>query len=568
VLTDLWIRTRRHEPHAPLKIAGLRRKKGGRIQSGVVGLPARGTLALCFGRLPRPSTLALACLAFAFGALVTPAGAQRRLPKRFDADVTRALRAFQVPGTAIAVVKDGMVLLAKGYGVQQLGSPTPIDAHTLFQIASNTKAFTTACLAMLVDSGQLAWDDPVTRYLPDFQLFDPWVTREFTIRDLVTHRSGLGLGAGDLLWLHSNYSRREIVRRLRAARPVSSFRSQYAYDNVLYAVAGEIIPAVTGTSWEAFVRQRILAPLGMTETRTGVADLRPGDRLAAAHGVPGGALQIVPLDTVDNIGPAAALISSVTDLAKWVIVQLDSGRVGKARLWSAGQGREMWSAQTITPITDPQPPLAALRPNFAAYALGWRVRDYRGHKLVSHTGGLAGMTSKTTLVPDQRLGIVMLTNGESAMYEALTYELLDHFFGAPPTDWVAAFQLAAQQEQASADSQVATLRRTRDTTSRPSLPLARYAGRYGDALYGDATIALENGVLVLRFSHSPAFVGDLEYWQYNTFRTSWRTPNLPDAFVTFTLKPDGAVDQFTMEAVSPLADFSFDYQDLRFVPAR
>jgi len=154
------------------------------------------------------------------------------------------------------------------------------------------------------------------------------------------------------------------------------------------------------------------------------------------------------------------------------------------------------------------------------------------------------------------------------MYEALTYELLDHFFGAPPTDWVAAFQLAAQQEQASADSQVATLRRTRDTTSRPSLPLARYAGRYGDALYGDATIALENGVLVLRFGHSPAFVGDLEYWQYNTFRTSWRTPNLPDAFVTFTLKPDGAVYQFTMEAVSPLADFSFDYQDLRFVPAR
>jgi CubicO group peptidase (beta-lactamase class C family) len=512
--------------------------------------------------------LGLACLALAFGARVVPAGAQARLPARFDADVARALRAFQVPGTAIAVVKDGKVLLAKGYGVQRLGDRTPIDAHTLFQIASNTKAFTTACLAMLVDSGQLAWDDRVTRYLPDFQLFDPWVTREFTIRDLVTHRSGLGLGAGDLLWFHSNYGRREIIRRLRAAQPVSSFRSQYAYDNVLYAAAGEIIPAVTGTSWEAFVRQRILTPLGMTETRTGVADLRPDDRLATPHGAPGGTLQIVPLDTVDNIGPAAALISSVMDLAKWVIAQLDSGRVGKARLWSAGQAREMWSAQTITPIADPPPSLAALRPNFTAYALGWRLRDYRGHKVVTHTGGLAGMTSRTTLVPDQRLGIVMLTNGESAMYEALTYELLDHFFDAPRTDWVSAFQVAAQQEQASADSQVAALRRTRDTTSRPSLPLARYAGRYSDALYGDATIALENGVLVLRFSHSPPFVGDLEYWQYDTFRTSWRTPNLADAFVTFTLKPDGAVDQFTMAAVSPLADFSFDYQDLRFVPVR
>ena len=507
-------------------------------------------------------------LALALGALAAPAAAQTRLPARFDADVYRALRAFQVPGTAIAVVKDGKVLLAKGYGVQRLGDPTPIGVHTLFQIASNTKAFTTACLAMLVDSGKLSWDDPVTRYLPDFQLFDPWVTREFTIRDLVTHRSGLGLGAGDLLWLHSNYGRREIIRRLRAARPASSFRSQYAYDNVLYVVAGEIVPAVTGVSWEEFVRQRILTPLGMTETRTGVADLRPGDRLAAAHGVLGGTLHVVPLDTVDNVGPAASLISNVTDLAKWVITQLDSGRAGKARLWSAGQTREMWSAQTIMPITDPPPPLTALRPNFAAYALGWRVRDYRGHKLVSHTGGLAGMTSRTTLVPDQRLGIIMLTNGESSMYEALTHELLDHFFGAPRTDWVAAFQAAARQDQAGADSQSGRMTRARDSTSRPSLPLARYAGRYTDALYGDATIEMEKDGLVLRFSHSPPFVGDLEYWGYDTFKTHWRTPNLAEAFVTFTLTPDGKVEQFTMEAVSPDADFSYDYQDLRFVPAR
>jgi hypothetical protein len=228
----------------------------------------------------------------------------------------------------------------------------------------------------------------------------------------------------------------------------------------------------------------------------------------------------------------------------------------------------MWSPQTIMPIDDPRPPLAALRPNFLAYALGWRVRDYRGHKLVHHTGGLAGMTSRTTLVPDQRLGIVMLTNGESAMYDALTYEVLVHFFGAPRTDWVAAFDSAARRDQASADSQLAALRIARDTTSRPSLALARYAGRYTDALYGDATIALENGALVLRFMHSPAFVGDLAHWQYDTFRTSWRTPNLADAFVTFTLKPDGAVDRFTMTAMSPLADFSYDYQDLEFLPVR
>jgi CubicO group peptidase (beta-lactamase class C family) len=355
---------------------------------------------------------------------------------------------------------------------------------------------------------------------------------------------------------------------MRAARPVSSFRSQYAYDNVLYAVAGEIIPAVTGLSWEAFVRQRIFTPLGMTDSRTGVAELAAGDRFSAAHTASGNTIRVIPIDTVDNIGPAASIISSVSDLAKWVMVQLDSGRVGNTRLWRPALTRDMWSPQTMMPISDLQPPVAATRPNFAAYALGWRVRDYRGHKVVWHTGGLAGMTSKTTLVPDQRLGIIMLTNGESSMYEALTYGLLDHFLGGPAKDWISAFQAAAQLDQASADSEMAALRRSRDTTARPSLPLARYAGRYTDALYGDATITLENGTLVLRFSRSPAFVGDLAYWGYETFRTNWRTPNLADAFVTFTLKPGGSVDQFTMDAVSPLADFSYDYQDLRFVPTR
>ena len=501
--------------------------------------------------------------------LCSPAAAQARLPRRFDADVARALRQFQVPGAAIAVVKDGRVLLAKGYGVRRLGEPAAVDPHTLFQIASNTKAFTTACLAMLVDSGVLAWDDRVTRYLPDFQLADPWVTRELTIRDLVTHRSSLGLGAGDLLWFHSAYSRAEIIRRMRAAPPVSSFRSQYAYDNVLYAAAGEIIPAATGKTWETFARERILVPLAMTETRVGVADLRPGDVVATPYALVDGRPQIVPLDTVDNIAPAGALLSNVADLSQWLLAQLDSGRArgGGPRLWSARQTREMWSAQTIIPIDEPEPPLAALRPNFSAYGLGWRLRDYGGHKIVSHTGGLAGMSSQTTLVPDQRLGVVILTNGESDVSAALTYELLDHFFGAPARDWITAFHDVAQQNQADADSVLRSLRRSRDSTAGPSLPPARYAGAYRDALYGDATIALENGSLVLRFSHSPAFVGDLEHWQYDTFKTHWRTPHLEDAFVTFGLNPDGSIAQFKMAAVSPLADFSFDYQDLRFVPA-
>jgi len=507
-------------------------------------------------------------LALTLCLLPRPALPQARLPTWLDADMTRALRTFHVPGAAIAIVKDGKVLVAKGYGVRRMGERARVDGHTLFQIASNTKAFTAACLALLVDSGAINWDDPVTKYLPDFQLADPWVTREFTIRDLLTHRSGLGLGAGDLLWLHSTYDRREIIRRMRAAPRASSFRSAYAYDNVLYAAAGEIIPAVTGKTWEAFVRARILDRLGMTDARTGIADLRTGDTLATPHAVSDETLRTVPLDTVDNIGPAAAIIASASDLSKWILVQLDSGRTGRGALWTPARAQEMWSAVTVMPIPDPDPPLASLRPNFLAYALGWRLRDYRGRKLVWHTGGLAGMTSRVTLVPDARLGIAVLTNGESDLDEALTFQLLDYFLGAPSTDWTAAFHAAAQAEADSADASLAAMRRARDSTTHPSLPLARYAGPYTDALYGDASITLEGGTLVLRFSHSPAFVGDLVHWQYDTFRTRWRTPNLADAFVTFTLRPNGAVDHFTMTAVSSLADFSYDYQDLRFVPVK
>jgi CubicO group peptidase (beta-lactamase class C family) len=496
-------------------------------------------------------------------ALAPPA----RPPQHFDADVARALRTFQVPGAAIAIVKDGKVVFLKGYGVRRLGERAPIDPHTLFQIASNTKAFTTASLALLDDSGVINWDDRVTKFLPWFELADPWVTREFTIRDLVTHRSGLGLGAGDLLWLHSDYGRGEILRRLRAARPVTSFRSVYAYDNVLYIAAGEVVASAAGKSWEAFVRDRLLTPLGMTETRVGVADLRPGDPFAVPHAVIDGRLQVVPLDTVDNIGPAGALIANVGDLAKWLIVQLDSGRTRGGRLWSSSATREMWSPQTILPIDDPEPPLAALRANFAAYGLGWRLRDYRGRKVVWHGGALAGMTSRTTLVPDERLGIVVLTNGDSDLPDALTFELLDSFLGAPPTDWITAFHDVADHDRAQADSVMRAAGRARDSTSGPSLPLARYARRYSDALYGDATIALEQGRLVLRFVHSPAFTGDLEHWQHDTFRTHWRTPGLAEAYVTFHLNPDGSIAEFVTAPVSPLADFSYDYQDLRFVPA-
>jgi len=337
---------------------------------------------------------------------------------------------------------------------------------------------------------------------------------------------------------------------------------------VLYIAAGEIVPAVSGKGWDDFITQRILAPLGMTESGTRVAALSSTSNIAAPHGVEQGKLQVVPRDSIDNTGPAGGIVSNVSDMAKWLLCRLDSGRYAGGRLFSERQARVMWSGQTILPIGDPPPPLAALRANFSEYGLGWFMRDYRGRKLVAHTGGLAGMTSQVMLVPSERLGLVILTNGESSLMTALAYRLLDTFFGAPPTDWVAAFAQAEQLGRAQADSIVRARASARDSLVGPSLTLARYAGTYRDELYGDAGITLENGRLVLRFSHSPAFVGDLEHWQHDTFIARWRTAHIEDAYVSFALRPDGSIEQFKMEAVSPLADFSFDYQDLLFKPAR
>ncbi|HKQ74606.1 MAG TPA: serine hydrolase [Blastocatellia bacterium] len=510
--------------------------------------------------------------------------AQTSPPPDLDAYVERALKEFEVPGLAIAVVKDGKVVLTKGYGVRRLGEAAPVDERTLFGIASNTKAFTAAALAILADEGKISWDDPVTKHLPGFQMYDPYVTREMTIRDLLTHRSGLGLGAGDLLFFPTTtFTREEIVERLRFIKPASSFRSRYAYDNVLYLVAGQVVAAVSGKSWDDFIKERIFAPLGMTSSNTSVKDLRPGGNFVSPHQKVEGRLQPVPYMNLDNTAPAGAINSNVEEMAKWVIAQLDQGAIhsgpngggqdgggqnGNRRLFSQRQSREMWLAQTPIPAGNLPPQLSALRSNFTAYGLGWVLNDYRGVKVVSHSGGLAGMVSRVRLIPDLKLGIVILTNQEAGgAMEAISYHIIDHYLKAPATEWISAFRSFAEQQLAQAKAVEKMQSAARKADSKPSLPLEKYAGRYNDAWYGEVKIALEEGKLVLRFSRTPGLVGDLEHWQYDSFVARWRDRSLnADAFVSFALKPNGAIDQMKMVPVSPLTDFSFDFQDLLFTP--
>jgi CubicO group peptidase (beta-lactamase class C family) len=492
-------------------------------------------------------------------------------PSDLDAYVDRVLKAFEVPGLSLAIVKDGQVVVAKGYGVRRLGEPAPVDSKTLFGIASNTKVFTATALGLLVEEGRIAWDAPVIRYLPWFQMWDPYVTRELTVRDLLVHRSGLGLGAGDLLWWPpSTYNRHEIARRLQFIRPATSFRSAYAYDNVLYLIAGEVIETVSGQSWEDFVTDRILKKVGMTGSNVRHSAAVAGGNIAATHARVDGAVRpIKPFDS-DNTNPAGGINASADDMAKWLNVLLAEGRLADGtRLISERTARALMTIVTPTPIGTPPAELTPLRPNFSGDALGLNVHDYRGKRIVTHTGGLPGYVSKVTLVPDIALGVAVLTNQESGeAFSSLTWHIVDRYLAAPPFDWIGAYQKVRARQQASlADAEKKAVA-ARDASSRPSLPLARYAGTYTDPWYGDVEITDEGGKLVIRFTRTPSLVGDLEHWQYDTFIARWHDRELrADAYVSFALDPDGHVEQAKMRAVSAETDFSFDFQDLLLKPA-
>jgi CubicO group peptidase (beta-lactamase class C family) len=494
-------------------------------------------------------------------------------PPDIDRYVAQVMKEFEVPGASLAIVKDSRVVLAKGYGVKALGSSSPVDARTRFGIASNTKAFTATALALLVEEGKIEWDAPVIRYLPDFAMADPFVTRELTIRDLLVHRSGLGLGAGDLLWWpESTYSRKEIARRLRYIKPATSFRAAYAYDNVLYLIAGEVIEAVSGKSWEDFVSSRILAPVGMTHSNVRHSDAGSGggDNVAQPHATVEGTVRRVAPFASDNTNPAGGINSGAEDMAKWMIVQLDSGRLANGkRLFQPSTAKELWNLVTPIPPSQAAPELRALQASFLGYGLGFFISDYRGRKLLSHTGGLPGYLSKVVMVPELKLGVAVLTNQESGYaFNAITNRVLDHYLGATPAiDYVRVYKRLEQSGLASVEAAEKAAAARRDSTSGPSLPLASYAGTYTDPWYGDVSIKHEGRKLVLRFTHTPLLVGDLQHWQHDTFLARWRDRELrADAFVTFALNPDGSIDQMKMRAASPATDFSFDFHDLLFKP--
>ncbi|MCX7042974.1 MAG: serine hydrolase [Gammaproteobacteria bacterium] len=499
----------------------------------------------------------------------------------FDAYVESVRKTFEVPGIAVAVVKDGEIVFERGYGDRMLveGAPgkAPVDAHTLFAIASNTKAFTATALNLLAEEGKLKLDDRVIDHLPWFQMSDPYITREMRVRDLLAHRSGLGLGAGDLLyWPTTTYTGEEVARRLRHVPLSGSFRDRYAYDNILYGVAQLVVEEVDGQPFEAFLRTRIFAPLGMDETRYNSDALKPGDRnVATGYALADFKdLQPAPRLTWHNVSGAGGVYASAHDMAKWMRLQLAGGvyrdaRGAEQRMFTEKTQQQMWTAITPIPVAQPSvPELLPAKPNFVAYGQGWMLSDYRGRKLVWHTGGWPGMVSRLTLVPEHKLGVVVLTNAElGGAFNAVTLRVLDAFLDAPKTDWNAAYGAALAKSRKNADDSWAKHEAARARDSQPSLPPTGYAGTYRDPWYGDVSIAREGDALRMKFSRTPSLTGTLSHWQHDTFIVRWDERWLnADAFVTFALDADGKVREAGMQAISPNTDFSFDFHDLVLKP--
>jgi CubicO group peptidase (beta-lactamase class C family) len=478
-----------------------------------------------------------------------------------DAYAEKTRADWNVPGMAIAIVKDDKVIFAKGYGIRKLGKNERVDENTLFAIASNSKAFTTAALAILADENKINWDDKVIKHLPEFELADAYVTREMTVRDLVSHRSGFDTFSGDLLWYETTYNDDEILKRLRYLKPKTSFRSSYGYQNLMYIAAGEIVERVSGKTWSEFVRERILSPLRMSRTTTTVKDLK--DNYSMPHNESGGTLRALHLGNVDGATAAAGLNSSVADVAKWLRLQLGRGKYEGKQIFSEKQSWEMWQQSTAIPISQAGAKFIPSR-HFYGYGLGWFLWDYHGRKIISHGGGLDGMISETAMMPEENLGLVVLTNSETPVNVIMQNKIFDVFVNAQKRDWSAEYLTRVKAGKAAETEALTKLKASRVKNTKPSLAAKDYAGTYSGELYGDVVVAEENGKMVLRFTPSPNFVADLEHWHYDTFRIKWRPTvayNFPPGFVTFMIDKNGKPDEIKID--QPNNDFWFYELELK-----
>ncbi|WP_312336684.1 serine hydrolase [Sphingobacterium sp.] len=487
--------------------------------------------------------------------------------QKIDSLMEGALVKLNVAGASIAVVKDGQVIHQKGYGVASISTKEKVTEYTNFQIASNTKAFTAAALAILVDEGKITWEDKVKDHIPEFKMYNEYVTDNFNIVDLLTHRSGLGLGAGDLTFIPdgADFTVKDLFVIFQHFKPVSSFRTEYNYDNLLYIIAGEIIARVSKMSYEEFIQKRIFSPLQMNSSFVGDSNIQYIKNLAAPHSAATGELKKIGRFNIGMIGPAGGIYSNVSDMSKWMLTQLNKGRYGddpKSLLFSSASSGKMWTIQTVLPNYISE----RYHTQFNGYGLGWLLNDMRGHLTAMHTGGLPGMLSQVMLVPDMKLGIVVLTNTESGgggLAFAVTRAIVDSYFGLDDAEWIDNRARNLSRNISATDAVTKKAWAQVDSVSNIKYNRQNLIGMYNDKWFGRIEIYEKNGELRIRSLRSPKLNGRMFFYEKNTFAVKWDYLDMNcDAFVLFSYNKKGKAQSFKMKGISPSIDFSFDFQDL------
>ncbi len=472
----------------------------------------------------------------------------------------KAIADWDVPAMGIAIVTKDSILLSKGYGVKDINTKEPVNENTLFAVASNTKAFTAAALALLVEQNKITWDDKVIEHLPWFQLYDPYVTANMTIRDLLTHRSGLKTFSGDLVWYGTTWSGEEVVRRARYLKPAYDFRTTFGYSNIMYLTAGLVIEKVSGKTWADFLEENFFRPLEMNSTLTSVKQFNESTNLSQPHTTFNSITVRINYMNWDNIAPAGSIMSSPNDMAKWIQLQLNNGKVGEKVIISAKSLDEMWYPHIMNNVSNFSKQYWPST-HFKGYGFGWSIMDYHGKKVMSHSGGYDGMISYTAFCPEGNIGLVVLTNKNSSLYLPMMYKILDTYLSNDTTDWNRIFldreklykDYTDKQEQEKIDKRV--------LNTKPSTDLENYTGTYTSKLYGDAKVSLKNGQLYLEFIPTPLFHGTLSHWHYDTFTIIFPdVPSLPQGTVNFVLDPDGKVEQMRVDIPNP----DFDFTELEF----
>ncbi|GAC1395109.1 MAG: serine hydrolase [Sediminibacterium sp.] len=473
-----------------------------------------------------------------------------------DVYTNRALQEWQIPGAAVCIVKDGKVVLMKGYGVKEMNGNDKVDENTLFMIGSNTKAFTATALALLDAEKKCSLDDKVTQWIPQFALNNKAAGEQAIIRDLLCHRIGFQTFQGDFTYWTSNLSRQEVIEKMSHIKAVYPFRTTWGYTNAAFLAAGEIIPKVTGMQWEDFIKEKIFTPLGMNNTLALSKDFPAAANKCQPHTIAGGKLVKIPSCFIDNLAPAGSISSSVNDMSRWILMQLNNGRV---------DGKQIIPASALAETRTPHSILGNgghlfNKGHFSLYGLGWFLEEYSGRKIVSHTGGVNGFVTSVTLVPEENLGIIVFTNtDQNFFYEALKWEIADAYLGNPYRNYSKVYLRYSEAQNAAAAGKDKALRDSVALKPAAALPISAYTGSYFNDVYGDMKVAIEDNELRMKFSHHPNMYAKLEALGGNRFYVTFSDPIFSKAVFPFKTT-GGKVTGVTVK----VADF-VEYNPYEFV---